>query len=388
MTNVGGSASAPLSAEALIPRATANTGLDDFGGTDFVGPLNLLCDDVNALDHISPLGRMMAEANLLTPLENRLRVVDRVRSSPDLDHVEVQDPIIIIGMPRTGKTSVHRMMTRVQGSTFLPAWQEKSFVPPVGPDERREQTAMERGYFANISPRHAALHPLELDEAEECWTLIAPSFKTSAVASTTFTAPGYLRWLETQDPETGYDLYADGVRILQADRPGRRLVLNSPFHTGRLPAIAAVLPSIRFVQTHRDPAKVIVDWLNMREILHEASGIEVDRAETAQHQLRWWSHAIGLNDAQRDAHAFEVVDVSFSRHVRDPSGTMRDIHERFSLPYTAADDERVRERAAAASKRYPSSDHPLRLEDFGLTAGDVRAAFSDYIDRYEIEPEI
>ena len=136
-----------LSSDALLGQARAETGLDDFGPGDFRERLDVLVHSFGTEAGLNPLGRMNAYGLLLSLLKNRLRVEDLVARHPEILDVEIARPIVICGLPRTGTTHLHNLMSADAGLRSLPYWESLEPVlapseqpPPGAPDPRIVRT--------------------------------------------------------------------------------------------------------------------------------------------------------------------------------------------------------------------------------------------------------
>src|SRR2546428_7731364 len=94
----------------LLARASRRAGLDDFGDGAFRDALRRLLD---ALEHeaaLTLLGRLIARADCVRLLENRLRIVDTCRRHPEIERQELRRPIFLVGLPRTGTTILPQLL--------------------------------------------------------------------------------------------------------------------------------------------------------------------------------------------------------------------------------------------------------------------------------------
>lgn len=124
----------------------------------------------------------------------------------------------------------------------------------------------------SITPRLRDIHPVPALRPEEDVFL----FRDTGMLAVPVAAPGYLRWLQATDPTTQYRTYRRHLQTLLRDRPGRRPVLKSPFHLGRLGALLAEVPEAMVVWTHRDPAVALASWCSLAAVLASASSHQVD----------------------------------------------------------------------------------------------------------------
>jgi hypothetical protein len=89
-----------------------------------------------------------------------------------------------------------------------------------------------------MAPRLRDIHPVSALRPEEDVFL----FRDTGMLAVPVAAPGYLGWLQATDPTPAYRTYRRHLQALLQDRPGRRPVLKSPFHLGRLGALLAEVP--------------------------------------------------------------------------------------------------------------------------------------------------
>ena len=98
-----------LEFDALLKKARGNTGLSDFGDTDFEAPLKMLLDGLENEAQLSTLGRTIARTDLLRTLENRLGLVDLLKRHPEIEEQPIEKPLFVVGPPRSGTTMLRLM---------------------------------------------------------------------------------------------------------------------------------------------------------------------------------------------------------------------------------------------------------------------------------------
>src|SRR5512145_1204479 len=113
----------------LMGRATRRTGLSDFGDDAFRAPLRLLLDCFEREAHLTTLGRVIARADIVRLLENRLHIVDTLRRHPEITGAPVERPIFIIGLPRTGTTILHELMAQDPANRVPMTWEVQTVWP-------------------------------------------------------------------------------------------------------------------------------------------------------------------------------------------------------------------------------------------------------------------
>jgi GAF domain-containing protein len=120
----------PLEADALLAAAAQETGLSDFGDPWFLEPFRLVCAD--AAGAVTPAGRTQMSVMLTQLLKNRLLIEDTIRRHPEILEVEINAPLVIAGLPRTGTTHLHNLLAADPGLRHLPYWEALEPVAPRG----------------------------------------------------------------------------------------------------------------------------------------------------------------------------------------------------------------------------------------------------------------
>jgi hypothetical protein len=115
-------ATVSLSPEALMAQAVEETGLEDVGPTDFLERLDVLCRSLRHEARLNAAGRLAQSLLLTGLLRNRLLLEDLVARHPEILAVEIARPIIICGLPRTGTTHLHNLISADPALRSLPYW--------------------------------------------------------------------------------------------------------------------------------------------------------------------------------------------------------------------------------------------------------------------------
>ena len=141
-----------LTPASLMDQARAETGLDDFGPTDFVERLDVYCTALRDEAGLSPLGcfnnqQPDREVAAATGCSSRTSWPAIPRSSTS----QIAAPIVICGLPRTGTTHLHNLISADPALRSLPYWES---LEPVLPDESSPHRASPTR--ASSAPRWAS----------------------------------------------------------------------------------------------------------------------------------------------------------------------------------------------------------------------------------------
>jgi sulfotransferase family protein len=204
--------------------------------------LRLLLADL-AQAPLTPMGRLWLRSELIRREVTQARLGDEVRRRPGLLDTPLPRPlIVVVGLPRTGTTLLHTLLGCDPQALVLPFWQLRRLYPI--PRRRLERAtrmlraaAMAR-LARSMTPQLRDIHPVAALGPEEDVFL----FCDTGMLAVPVAAPGYLGWLQATDPTPGYRTYRRHLQALSHDRPGRRPVLKSPVHLGRLAALLAEVP--------------------------------------------------------------------------------------------------------------------------------------------------
>jgi hypothetical protein len=153
--------------------------------------------------------------------------------------------------------------------------------------------------------------------------------------------------------------------VLLADRPGRRPVLKSPFHLGRLAALLAELPEAVVVWTHRDPAVALASWCSLAAVLASAASDQVDLGALGRRWLSFWATETDRALAARTAaDPARFHDVGYEALVADSFGEVERLYARLGLELSGA----ARRRHEPVD-RPPSSPPPRPCQPTSILAG-------------------
>ena len=243
----------------LMAAATAETGLKDFGPDDFVERLEVLCRAMREQGGFNGAGVMQQHSFMLGLLKNRLLIEDLLRRHPEILEERIAAPIIICGLPRTGTTHLHNLMSADPALRSLPYWEslepvlaEREQPAPGAPDPRLGRTDMALSFLDAAMPYFKRMHEMTVEHTHEEIQLLAIDFSTM-LFETTAPMPLWRDAYLARDQRPSYAYLLRVLKVLQWLRGGSRWVLKSPQHLEQFPALVDTFPDATFVVTHRDP---------------------------------------------------------------------------------------------------------------------------------------
>lgn len=386
----------------LFQAAEERTGLLDLGEPSFRQPLRMLLRAIDQEAKLHPVGRLITRERLISTLATRMRLEELYRRNPRIENERVDRPIVIVGLPRTGTTLLHRLLASDARVRALASWEALAPVPldpaAMGRDaseearardrERRIAAAQraERG-LAWMAPDFFAVHPIDALAPEEDVLLLDLAFR-STVPESTLRVPSYASWLEEQDQEPAYRTMKRALQALTWQRPAdgehARWVLKTPHHLEWLDVLLAVFPEATIVWTHRDPTQVVASFCSM---LAHGRGVFSDAVDPHEIGRAWLRKGARMMSRAMEVRAKvgegRFVDVRYSELMENPLAVARTIEERAGMPWTRDAETRMRD-TLRTETQHRHGIHRYRLEDFGLEPRDVDRALADYRATFRI----
>lgn len=373
--------------EWLHEQAIAQTGWSDFGDRQYRAGLRRFLE---ALASDGGLDASEVRAQALRPVlrgligrlyseRGRHEVVDSVK-------VPIVAPLFVVGLPRSGTTALHQLLSVDPQFQGLEHWLVEA--PMVRPP--REQWARYPTYRA-ASARSEALaadfrtvHWMAPDEYDECILVHLQCFASNHLGSQR-NVPSYDAWFLREDPLPGIRRLADNYRLIGArTSPSRTWLLKNPSHLFNLDAILETFPDARIVLTHRDPLKTIPSVCNLLHAMRVKEGRETDeRAKIGLREMNMWGVAVERMEAARRRHPEAFHDVFHAELVRDAIGVARRIYARFDLELTPSTQAGMRQWMKDVAPTRQGAQH-YAAADFRLSEEQIADRFRSYRAAYAL----
>ncbi|MXZ76780.1 MAG: sulfotransferase, partial [Acidimicrobiia bacterium] len=105
-----------------LAAAVERIGLDDFGSDDYLEGLTVLVDSLEAEAGMTDIGRFAIGEIITGALMGRLKAAAGLKARPEAADVAIEQPLVIIGLPRTGTTALHQLMAASPHFQGLELW--------------------------------------------------------------------------------------------------------------------------------------------------------------------------------------------------------------------------------------------------------------------------
>jgi hypothetical protein len=378
--------------EDLLAEARAATeGLQDFGDDSFREGLDRLCSALDAEAQLSDMGRTIMRQKLVTQLANRLRIEQHFRQHPEIAGEQIAPPLVIVGLPRTGTTKLHRLLARESRFWWMSFWESQFPVPFPHETLQQPEARIREGHalvqmMTQAMPKLLAIHPMDAEEPEEEVMLTEHSFRSAFNAYAHI--PSYVEWLDRCDQTPVYDYLRRMLQFLQWQKTRRaqggreRWLLKAPHHLLRMDTLLRVFPGVQVIQTHRDPVQSIP---SIASFIHTLWGIYSERADAAAAGREWsglmqraLSHTMQVRD---QAEPGQFLDVDFRDTVSQPMQVIDRIYD-FIGWHLSAETQTDMLRWLDDDAASHAGGHEYTPEQFGLTAAQIERDFAAYRQRH------
>ncbi len=378
-------------ADELMDAARRAAGLDDFGRPEFERGLRVLVDAYEDEAPLNPFGRWMVRQELLGILSSRLAVVDGWKRDPNVLKADVERPIFILGLPRTGTSALQDLLMQDPNNQGLDYWLAAAPGPRppverVKSDPRHKRAVQGLGLTYYLDPSLRAIHNMTPDGPDECRHLLQETFCDDTFDSNA-TIPSYTAWYARVDMHPAYEHHRDVLKLIQSTCPERRWVLKYPAHMTHLHILLEIYPDACIVQTHRDPARVLPSLCSLVRGWRGIYEDEVDARAIGRWQLDMWvarmEHALEVREKANPARFF---DIPYRELLDDPVRAVQRMNEYFGFEFSEEAERRLR----AWHADHPQGKfggHHYSAEEFGLSHDELRERFSTYNDHFDVPEE-
>ncbi|WP_281783691.1 sulfotransferase family protein [Sinimarinibacterium flocculans] len=390
----GEAAAAPstrLRSDALMEAARSVTGLHDFGDGDFRTGLDLLLEEAQG-SGLNATGVEALQGMALGALINRLRFHEDLRRHPEILDEQIEPPFVIVGLPRSGTTKLHRMVAVDPRLQSLCAWQIMNPAPfPGGVDaggcDPRIAAARQVDEMLHaMCPDLLAGHPMQAEEVDEESSFLMEMTFDWILTAMRWDTPRYQAWVESRSPLPVYRHLRRMLQYLQWQNPerrGRPYVLKSPVHPPYLDVLLDVFPGATVVHMHREPRESVASFMRLAELPRRLHYDDIDLRALGSWVLELLGSQTRRNLSLRDAIGARatIVDLAFRDVVSSPLDAIGQAYAArgWMLPQevgaTMLDWERRHPADRFGKFRYD-------LRDYGVAPGQIDEVFAEYRQRF------
>ncbi|MAT50176.1 MAG: sulfotransferase family protein [Porticoccaceae bacterium] len=384
-----------ISTEAILDAAMEQTGLSNFGADDFRERLDIWVQAINEDEGASNVTRFNMLQMYTRYAATRLRLEDLIARHPEILDIEIDRPLIVAGLPRSGTTHLLNLISADTRWRSLPWWEAIAPVPGPedvigddGLDPRWKRAAEDWDQQDAILPYMKAMHGFEPDHVSEDIELQAIDF-SSYLIEWLAVVPRWRDYYLNHDQTGTYAYLKKALQALTWLRGPNRWVLKCPQHMEQLPILLKTFPDATIVITHRDPVASIQSAITMSCYANRILRKSIDAGKYRDYWVD--RYRILLERCVRDRDTLpdeQVIDVYFDELMADTDKVLKAIYQKADMPLT---DEALADLHAYLDA-HPQGKHGKVVynlrRDFGTTPEEIRKRFDFYFERFPVKVQV
>jgi hypothetical protein len=377
--------------DSLVREACAVDGLSDFGDDHHCQPLEKLLYSLEHEARLNDIGSAVLRQRVIDVLATRLRVQAYIQRYPEILDEVICEPLVIVGLPRTGTTMLHRTIA-ADHRMYAPLWYETRFPCPAldwnpsGEDQRIVDGEAEMKAMLDANPGLLSVHPMDALGPDEDIMLLEQSFYSFTLQSFA-NLPSFDAWIEAQDHRPGYEYLLVLLKFLQwqkkrTGQQAQRWTLKAPHHLHYMDLVFKVFPDAKVVQSHRDPLETIPSLASMISEIWCIYSDHADPLEVGRQWARKFSR--GMNhtmDVRAQVGEERFLDLWFRDTVSQPLVEIRKVYDFIGMDFTAEAKAEMLQ-WQDFNKRELRPSHEYTLQQFGFTEASLAEQFARYRRRF------
>lgn len=348
---------------------------------------------------LTDFGRLVAHGSLLKVMKERMWFEQLLADHPEIDRIELAPPIFVVGSMRSGTTRMQRLLASDPSHMALRLFEAQCPVPGPRsmavrgtrkPDPRNAQVGRMLKLITSINPAVTDIHPTGPMEFDEELGLLEQSL-SSAMIEAQRRVPSFARHCEAVDQTPAYARMKQLLKLrcwFEGSDPSKPFVLKTPQHMQDIAALHTVFPDSKLVFLHRDPVQLVASGASLAWNQMIIQSDDVDARWVGQEWLHKTHHRLQVvRDVRTRIPQALQFDLDFDEVSADWRGCIK---RTYAFLGTELQPQAVSAMAAyldRARLEHGYSRHRYRLEQFGLTAGEVRERLADWCEDTRLEQE-
>ena len=292
----------------------------------------------------------------------------------------------LTGLPRTGTSALLNLLANDPDARPLKLWEGMN----PSPCENFQHGMIDPRYAVmkawqeeqeKKNPEFSKIHHTTADTPEECIHLLNHTFEDVQFGVEVLMEP-YGSWFQQQDLRPSYHYYADLLRMLQWQRPGKRWLLKTPGHLWALDILTEMFPDACLVITHRNPVEAVTSYASMMAAM--LSERIFDKKQFGSVVMEYLARKVESSLHQRDnMDDSRILDLQFNDFINDPVTLVHRIYDYYQLPISSSTEKAFAD-YATAHPMGKHGKHEYNFEEFGLSEKQIIDRFGFYIERFNV----
>jgi hypothetical protein len=382
-----------LTAEAIINDACNNSGLKDFGNEDFIERLDILMKSILNDEGLAGIGKLGIFNDQVRYTENRLKFEKFKKDFPQYENEVISQPIIIIGLPRSGTTHLLNLVGSDSRLKSIPYWESLRPFPENlinsnhDKDLRQETAFKEYDNFLQTMPLLKSMHDMHPNHIHEEIELQAMDFSTYLPEWLAY-VPEWRDYYLKHDQIDHYTYLREILKAMQFIKGPKKWVLKSPQHLEQISPLLRTFPDATFVITYRDPLSVVLSTSTMLSYGDRVRRYKVE----PKNNFNYWQNRIKilLENFTENYESIPVnqrSDIYFYDLMKSNLNCVKSIYSKNSLEFNKVTNDEMREYINSHT-RGKHGQVIYDLDDFEINKSEFYKSFEFYFKKFNVLKEI
>lgn len=373
--------------EKLHDQAAAFAGYENFGGNDdnYLEGLRAYLETAENEANLTDLGKAVVDQIVLGNLIGRLYAERGLEQYPECLSQPIVKPIIVVGLPRSGTTALHKLLASVPRTQSLEYWLAM-FPMPRPPKETWQSLEQYRQVDLGLTemmksaPDMLKIHPYGADIPDECNRIICHSFQSWALKAIPHTQT-FGKWVLKRDLSKAYERCKKVLQLIGYRNPAR-WVLKDPLHPPFIDLLLAQYPDACIVHIYREPSESIPSVCNGIYTFAAPYQQNVDKREYGQDTAEEYALMMDrFMELRSKLDPTRFLDVSYTDMITDPVSLAKRIYRHFDIDI-GIDGAQSLEKWHQGNKRDKFGKHHYTAEQYGLSREMLNERFTKFRKQY------
>ena len=268
---------------------------------------------------------------------NVFRIYEDLRFNKAISKVVIKEPVFILGYPRSGTTYLHYLISKDNQFSFCATYQV------LMPNLFLTMGVFLEKFLRGVLPKTRLMDNLKMTTTlpkEEEFALSAISDASMVNGyyfpkNLTSYFNRYVLFKEDKSNEEEWkNKYLFFLRKVSLNQNGKRLLLKSPFNTGRIKQILEIFPDAKFIHIYRNPYEVYYSNERLYEKLLPAFGFHKVQNDTIEkfifssYKLTYEKYFKELDIIARG----NIASLTYEELIAAPIDSLKRVYSEIGLP--------------------------------------------------------
>lgn len=247
-----------------------------------------------------------------------------------------QPPVIIIGHWRSGTTYLHELISQDPQFCYITLWH--TLLPDSFPILEPTKT-----FLAHFLPEQRPMDEIKVDidgpyEEEAAIAILSPwSFfhclHFPRNAEEQYQKSINFKNLTPKEKNQWKKHYHHFMKTVTYANHGKRLLLKNPANTARIPLLQEIFPDAKFIHIYRNPYKVYLSTIKMRNKVLEKLALQNANKENIEKQVieNYKRLMTSYNEQKKQIPPENLIEIKYEDLVANPIQQVKNIYNQLKI---------------------------------------------------------